>query len=77
MSYTVHLIINNYDFNREVQSLEQNFIAYISRRKAENGGGYLTPRCAGGRGNTTHAPEAGGGQITISGLPWKSDLLND
>ena len=60
MSCTMHLIISNYDFNREVQSIEQNFIAYISRRKAENGGGYLTPRCAGGRGNTTHTPEAGG-----------------
>ena len=37
----------------------QNFVEYISRRKAENGGGYLTSRCAGGRGNTTHTPEAG------------------
>ena len=27
--------------------------------KAENGEGYLTSRCAGGRGNTTHTPEAG------------------
>ena len=26
--------------------------------KAENGEGYLTSWCAGGRGNTTHTPEA-------------------
>ena len=35
MSCTVHLIISNCDFNRAVQSLEHNFIIYISRRKAE------------------------------------------
>ena len=29
-------------------------------KKAENGDGYLTSRCAGGRGNTTYTPEAGG-----------------
>ena len=28
--------------------------------KAENGEGYLTSWCAGGRGNTTHTPEARG-----------------
>ena len=29
------------------------------RKKAENGGGNWASRCAGGRGNTTHTPEAG------------------
>ena len=29
------------------------------KKKSGNGGGYLTSRCAGGRGNTTHTPEAG------------------
>ena len=34
--------------------------AISEEEKAENGEGYLTSRCAGGRGNTTHTPEAGG-----------------
>ena len=32
---------------------------HITRKKAEDGGGYLTSRCAAGHGSTTHTPEAG------------------
>ena len=34
--------------------------AITKEEKAENGEGYLTSWCAGGRGNTTHTPEAMG-----------------
>ena len=32
----------------------------FKEEKAEDEDGYLTSRCAGGPGNTTHTPEAGG-----------------
>ena len=41
-------------------SFNDNCFEYIIRRKAENGDGNLTARCAGGRGNTTYTPEAVG-----------------
>ena len=36
-----------------------NSLNIYKRRRADNGGDYLMARCAGGRGNTTHTPEAG------------------
>ena len=53
-SFKLNISYNN---RCDVSSLSK--LEYNSRRKAENGGGYLTSRCAGGRGNTTHTPEAG------------------
>ena len=35
----------------------------IEKKKSGNGGGYLSQRCAGGRGNTTHTPEAVGDRL--------------
>ena len=40
--------------------VESNITWKTQRRKADNGEGYLTSRCAGGRGNMTYTPEAGG-----------------
>ena len=37
----------------------ENCTKLIQRRKAEDGDGYLTSQCAGGRGSTAHTPEAG------------------
>ena len=45
--------------------VESNITWKTQRRKADNGEGYLTSRCAGGRGNMTYAPEAGGSNYSV------------
>ena len=40
-------------------TLKINLLKIYKRKRADNGGDYLMARCAGGRGNTTHTPEAG------------------
>ena len=40
-------------------TIKINSLNIYKRRSADNGGDYLMARYAGGRGNTTHTPEAG------------------
>ena len=49
----------------------------IEKKKSGNGGGYLSQRCAGGRGNTTHTPEAVGDRLqSPDSLGKEISLLN-
>ena len=49
----------------------------IEKKKSGNGGGYLSQRCAGGRGNTTHTPEAVGDRLqSPDSLGKERNILN-
>ena len=54
--------------------VESNITWKTQRRKADNGEGYWTSRCAEGRGNMTYAPEAGGSNYSLR-IPLENDLI--